>query len=399
MATRMRLVVIAIAALLAGCGGGGGDSSGPVSPPSSYTPFAFGSCPPPPAPQPSPAGSIAAVVDPMVVKEMQSQNLVGMTVGFAKQGKLIYSQAYGYADLSGCVPMRSDSQFEIGSITKTFTAAAILQLQSAGALDIDQPVITYLPDYPFDPRITVRMLLNQTSGLADYINDLAAFPQNGTWQAQGVAEQTVLMAIAQAPLHFPPGAAPVPGSAYRYSNSNYFVLGSILEGVGAESYPDYLAANIIGPLGLTHTSYTRPLTAAVPYVVSPTAAPYPAPTYPVSVGFAAGALWSDVQDLATFDAGLFSGQLLPSAQLSEMVTPPQTPHGTQYAMGWVSQPQFNRLFVFHNGGTYGSNAYNGLFLDDGFSISILTNARPSVDISDFADQIIQAVCTSSASTC
>jgi D-alanyl-D-alanine carboxypeptidase len=396
----MRLLVSLTATLLAGCGGGGGgDSAGPIPAASNYTPFAFGSCPPPAAPPPSPAGSVAAIVDGMVVKEMQSQNLVGMTVGFAKQGKLVYSQAYGYADLNGCVPMQSDSPFEIGSITKTFTAAAILQLQSTGALDLDQPVITYLPDYPFDPRMTVRMLLNQISGLADYINDLAAFPQNGTWQAQGVAEQTVLMAIAQAPLQFPPGAAPVPGSAYRYSNSNYFVLGSIVEALSSASYPDYLETNIIGPLGLLHTSYMRPLTGAVPYVISPTEAPFPAPIFPVSFGFAAGALWSDVQDLATFDAALFNGQILPAAQFAEMVTPPLTPPGTQYAMGWARQTQLNRPFVSHNGGTYGSNAYNGLFLDNGFSISLLMNARPSTDISAFANQVIQAVCTSSATTC
>ena len=403
MDTRMRFLVILIATLIAGCGGGGGDgaggSAGPVPTPSNYAPFAFGSCPPPAAPPPSPAGSIGAIVDGLVVKEMQSQNLVGMTVGFAMQGKLVYSQAYGYADVNGCVPMQSDSQFEIGSITKTFTAAAILQLQSTGALDLDSPVITYLPDYPFDPRLTLRMLLNQISGLADYINDQTAFPQNGTWQTQGVAEQTVLMAIAQAPLQFPLGAAPVPGSTYHYSNSNYFVLGSILEVVSSESYPDYLAANILGPLGLLHTSYTRPLTGAVPYVISPTEAPFPAPTFPVSVAFAAGALWSDVQDLATFDAALFSAQVLPGTQFTEMVTPPPAPPGTQYAMGWVSEPQLNRPFVFHNGGTYGSNAYNGLFLDNGFSISILTNARPSSDISVFANQVIQAVCTSPATTC
>lgn len=398
------LAVVTVTTLIAACGGsGGGDGTvggaGSVPPPSSYTPFAFGSCPPPPPPV-SPAGSIAAVVDPMVVKEMQTQNLVGMTVGFAKEGKLIYAQAYGYADLSGCVPAQSDSEFEIGSITKTFTATAALQLQSTGALNIDDPVITYLPDYPFDPRITVRMLLNQTSALADYINDQAVFPQNGTWQTQGVAEQTVLMAIAQAPLQFPLGAAPVPGSRYRYSNSNYFVLGSIIEVVSSETYPEYLATNIIGPLDLTHTSDTRSLTAAVPYVVSPTVAPFPAPTFPVSFAFAAGALWSDVQDLATFDAALFKRQVLPGAQFTEMVAPPQTPAGTQYAMGWVRENLLSRPFVWHNGGTYGSSAYNGLFLDDGFSISILTNAGFSSDtIRSFAEQVIQAVCTSSANTC
>jgi D-alanyl-D-alanine carboxypeptidase len=177
------------------------------------------------------------------------------------------------------------------------------------------------------------------------------------------------------------------------------VLGSIIEVVSSESYPDYLATHIIGPLDLTRTSYTQPQTVAVPYVVPPTAAPFPAPIYVRSLAFAAGALWSDVQDVATFDAALFSARVLPAPQFTEMVTSPQT-QGTLYAMGWARETLLNRPFVSHNGGTYGSNAYNGLFLDDGFSISILVNARLYGDnISSFAEQVIQAVCTSSATAC
>ena len=157
-------------------------------------------------------------------------------------------------------------------------------------------MIRYLPDDPFDPRITVRMLLNQSSALADYLNDAALFPQVSTWVTQGVAEQSVLTAIAQAPLQF------TPGSQSQYSNSNYFVLGSIIEVVTSGSYPVYLATNIIGPLGLSHTSYTQPLAGALPYVEVAGQAPVEAPIFARSAAFAAGALWSDVQDLASFDA-------------------------------------------------------------------------------------------------
>jgi hypothetical protein len=105
-----------------------------------------------------------------------------------------------------------------------------------------------------------------------------------------------------------------------------------------------------------------------------------------------------VQDLASFDAALFNGQVLPAAQFTEMVTSPQT-QGMLYAMGWSSETLLNRPFVQHSGGTYGSNAFNGLFVDNGFSVSILSNARLSDPINVFAEQAIQAVCTASATTC
>lgn len=385
----MRVFVMLTAALIAGCGGSGnGASAGSVSTPPSPTTTAFGSCPPP-SPPASTAGSVGAIVDDLVAQE-----LPGMTVGLAKQGRLIYAQAYGYADLSDCLPLRPDTPFELDSVTKTFTATTALQLQSIGALDIDNPVFTYLPDYAFDPRITVRMLLNMTSGLADYLNDTNDFPQSGTWEAQGASKQTVLTAIAQVPLRF------VPGSAFQYSNSNYFVLGAILEAVSGESYSDYLSANIIGPLGLAHTSYEQPAVAALPYFEFPAVAPVAAPIFSRSIAFSAGALWSDVQDLATFDAALFNGKVLPVAQFTEMVTLPDV-RGASYAMGWssVEGTVLNRPYLSHNGGSPGSGAHNGLFLDDGFSISILTNGRPNDDIGAFAVQVLQAVCTSSATAC
>jgi len=315
---------------------------------------------------------------------MQSAGVPGMAVELAKQGSIIYAQGYGYADLSDCLPTQSDTPFQLASITKTFTAAAILQQQSTGVLDLDTPVLTYLPAYPFDPRITVRMLLNQISGLADYLNDYALFPQTATWVVQGVTEQTVLTAIAQAPLQF------TPGSEYQYSDSNYFVLACILEAVTSETYSDYLSMKILGPLGLTHTSTTQPLAAALPYDVSAIAYPVEAQILAPSSRFG---VWSDVQGLASFDAALFAGQVLPDAQFMEMVTPPSTPT-SPYAMGWFRGTLLNRPLAWHTGGLPGVAAFNGLFLDDGFSVTILMNAVPSNAITDFAQQVVQAICAS-----
>ena len=245
----------------------------------------------------------------------------------------------------------------IGSVTKTFTAAAILQLQRTNAVDIDTSVVTYLPKYPFDPRLTVRDLLNQVSGLPDYINNDTLFPEKAT---ASVTEDSILTLIARAPLQF------TPGSQYQYSNSNYFVLGSIIEVASSESYTDYLATKIIGPLALTHTSLVQqPPAAALPYdSIGQQVRSFP---FGPMILFAAGGLWSNVLDLATFNAALFSGRVVPATQFAEMVTPTNTSQG--YGMGLVLSPIFisntldRRPLVWHNGKTATYNAFNGFFLD------------------------------------
>ncbi len=343
------------------------------------------SCPLLPTP---PSSSLGSVVDGLVANEMAAQGLVGMSVAIAKNGTVLYSQGYGYADLSTCEPVQPDIPFQIGSVTKQFTAAAVLQLQNAGTLNIDDPVVTYVGSYPFDPRITLRMLLNQTSGLQDYHN----FPAASSW-VNGVPEQTVLSQIAQATLLF------APGTAYAYSNSNYFVLGSVIEAVSGKSYSDFMAANIFQPVGLSSTSYGQPPVFASPY----NAAHGPGLIADPSYNFAAGALWSNVQDLATWDAALLNGKVIPAPLFTLMVTPANVadyPQGqpSKYAMGWVRGTEVGHPFIWHNGETFSYTAFNGMFLDDGFSVALLANGPVDEDVPFFSlgDQIIQGICASSA---
>jgi CubicO group peptidase (beta-lactamase class C family) len=152
-------LAILMAILSAGCGGGSSNGAGGAS---TGSPPAVSSCPPSSV-SPSPAGSVGAIVDNLITTEMQKEALPGIEVELAKQGNLVYAQGYGYADASTCLPTQTDTAFPISAVTEQFTAAAILQLQNSGALDIDDPVIKYPPSYPFDSRITLRMLLNHTS--------------------------------------------------------------------------------------------------------------------------------------------------------------------------------------------------------------------------------------------
>jgi D-alanyl-D-alanine carboxypeptidase len=321
---------------------------------------------------------------------MKAQGLVGMSVAIAKRGTILYIKGYGYADLSTCRPVQAGTEFQIGSVTKQFTAAAVLRLWNAGALSIDAPVAVYLGSYGFDPRITLRMLLNQTSGLQDYLG----FPAASSWVG-GVSEQTVLSQIAPAPLQF------TPGTAYAYSNSNYFVLGSVIEAVGSTPYADFVAANIFQPAALRNTSYLQPLAIALPYTATQGPGVIPDP----SLFFSAGALWSNVEDLVTWDAALMSGKVIPASIFTVMVTPavvPNYPQGglSDYAMGWVSGTEVGHPFVWHNGETDSYTAFNGMFLDDGFSVALLTNGTVNEDtpLLNLGEQIIQEICTTSGTS-
>jgi D-alanyl-D-alanine carboxypeptidase len=380
------------ACLLAACGGGGNKTAGNAAPDLLH------SCPPLLSAS-SPAGSLGSIVDDMVANEMIAQGLPGMTVALAKNGTILYAQGYGYADLSTCKAMLPTTELQIGSVTKQFTAAAILQLQDAGLLNIDNPVINYLPSYAFDPQLTLRMLLNQTSGLADYLG----FTPPPSW-INGIPQQAILAAIVQAPPLF------APGSAYAYSNSNYFVLGAVIEAVSSVSYADYMAAHIFQPVGLSHTSYLPPLTSASPYTYTVPAVPgttgFAVGVVPdASVFFSVGTLWSNVQDLATWDAALLNGKVIPAALLTEMVTPPaavpvyqQAGALSSYAMGWIRSMAYGHPVIMHNGRTFAYTAFNGVFLDNGFSLTILTNVdvRGTAALNDFAATLTQAICTSSA---
>ena len=170
MTTHTKLLVLGVASLLLcyACGGGGGGGapstaggpgSGSGGSGSGGGGSSGGACPPPTAGAQSGSGTaLSTLVDPAVLQEIRVQGLPGMTVAVAKNGAILYSQGYGYADLGTCLQMPANAEMQIGSVTKQFTAAAVLQLYSAGTLDIDKPLITYLPTYDFDPRITLRML-------------------------------------------------------------------------------------------------------------------------------------------------------------------------------------------------------------------------------------------------
>jgi CubicO group peptidase (beta-lactamase class C family) len=342
-----------------------------------------------------PADSLAGIVDAAAIAKLKTLNLPGMTVAVAKKGTILYSQAYGYADVATCRPMQVTDSMQIGSITKQFTASAVLQLQEQGLIDLDHTVASYLPQYPFDPRITVRMLLNQTSGLPEYL-DFVSLQQ---YALTGVPESTALQEMAKAVLLFEPGAY------HYYSNTNYFILGSIIEAVSSQNYADYLGANVFPRAGLTHTSYLQPSDAASPYGSKVAGGELAGTILPPADYFSAGALWSNVLDLAFWDDAWLSGKVVTQASINLMQTPApviyfQSGPPSDYGMGWITHPTISgHPFIWHNGQTTSYTAFNGLLTDTGFSLTVLTNYAfddSGAPFLSFGEQVVSTICNTSA---
>jgi D-alanyl-D-alanine carboxypeptidase len=358
-------IVMAIGGLT-GCGGGGGGS--------------------PSAPPPPQTMSLGSLVDSVANSAMKQQGIPGMTVALAKNGSMLYAQAYGDSDIATKLSSQTSTIFEIGSITKQFTATLIMKLQEQGELHVDDSISAYLPEYKFPSAITLRMLLNHTSGLENY----TTFAQYPGWAGNGASEQTILSAVSGTPLLFPPG------TQWSYSNSNYFALGAIIEKLTGQSYAANLEQYIFRPLGLTNTYFSLPPSAqsALGYTLNGTSV-IPALVCDRSTAFSAGALSSNVSDLIAWDNALINGKVVSPASFTTMTTPVSSsiPGGGTYGFGLFLRTFDNHPTIWHGGLINGFAAETDVFLDTGFTVVVLTNsdvANPDT----IATEIMGSVCTS-----
>jgi D-alanyl-D-alanine carboxypeptidase len=349
--------------------------------------LAFVGCGGSSAPAQHQASSLGATVDAVAQAALQQQGIPGMTVALAKNGTMLYVQGYGVSDLTTQQTTQPGAIFEIGSVTKQFTAALIMKLQEQGQLHVDDSIAVYLPEYNFPSAITLRMMLTHTSGLADFTN----FPQLGDWVKNGVSEATVLTAVSQAPLQFQPG------TQYSYSNSNFFALGTIIEKLTGQSYAANLNQYILQPLGLMNTYYPLPPAgqSATGYTHNG-AGLVPAILWDRSAAFAAGALSSNVYDLVAWDNALINGKVVSPASFKEMTASNgfQIPGGGSYGFGLALWTFNNRPIIWHDGQIGGFTTETAVFLDSGFAVVVLTNdqdANPDAVVLN----IMAAVCNSS----
>lgn len=346
--------------------------------------ISFSGCSASPAPS-NQQPTIESTVDEAVKVYVLPSGVPGVTVDLAQNGNTIYAQGYGYSDVSTKQAAKPTDIFEIGSITKQFTAAIIMKLQEQGKLHVDDSMSTYLPQYGFPSAITLRMLLTHTSGLANY----TSFSQFPDWSANGVPEATVLTAVSQAPLQF------TPGTAYSYSNSNYFALGGIIEVVTGQSYESNLDQDIFQPLGLQNTYYELPPAALAATGYDNSSGPLePVTPWTRSSAFAAGAMSANVYDLVTWENALMHGQVVSPASFKEMTTSNGfVSNGQSYGFGLVLQTYNGHPVMWHNGGIAGFLTQELVFLDSGVTLAEFANLD-TIDLNSGFVMILNAVCSS-----
>ena len=313
----------------------------------------------------------SAQVTAGVDKIIGVQKPVGAAVGVVENGKLVYLKTFGLRNVAKNEPVDENTVFEIGSVTKQFTAAAILQLQEAGKLSIDDKLAKYLPDFPHASEITLRQLLNQVSGLPDYLEH-----GDPTKQLASPGGLDAVAAHANGPLHF------TPGTRWQYSNTNYYVLGKVVEKVSGQSWEAYVRAHIFAPAGMTHSAFVDDEPSLSDYAVGYWTGVHgngslePAPLIHDAWAGGAGAILSTVADMAAWDDALTSGKIVSPADYALMSTPPTLPNGARdtYGMGLGVDPLDGHRRIWHNGGSLGSFTMNATYPDDHLDIIVFENS-------------------------
>ena len=294
-------------------------------------------------------------------------------------GEAVYERGVGEANRSWGVPNTPDTRFRIASLTKQFTAALVLQLVEAGAMDLDAPISRTLPDYPAaQGRVTVHQLLSQTSGIPEHLG----LPGFDVMKRNPVAPDSFLAVFSGLPLDFEPG------SRFAYSNSNYILLGVLIEHVTGQSYADVLRERLLVPLGLTDTGYDDGAT-----VIERMASGYTRVGFDIehatyvdpSVPYAAGMMYSTARDLVRWTQALHRGEPFERPETLERMT---TPVHDDYAYGLgVSMlpvgPTPVRA-IGHSGGIFGFSTFLLHFPDTDRTVAVLANTEDSTQPVAFA---------------
>jgi len=290
----------------------------------------------------------------------------GAVVEAIEGDRVTYARAFGMRDAARGLRADLETQFEIGSITKQVTAAAILQLEDAGRLHIDSTLATYLPQAPHAREITLRQLLAHTSGLPDYFTSCADVAKLDSFDA-------LIGSVADKPLEF------APGSRWRYSNTGYILLGRVIEVVSGESYNHYVRTHLLDRAGMSHT-FTLADESRLPGMSigydSARVVPAPAPKISEAVGWSAGDLVSTVGDVQRWNAALADGHVVSPRAYQLMSTSAITADGkpTNYGFGLFVDSLEGQPRIGHTGHSCGFAAEDEFLPRQQARIIVLTNS-------------------------
>lgn len=319
--------------------------------------------------------ALVAALDSTARVHAENDGIAGLSVAVVRGADTLLHRGYGLVDLEWNVatPEDASASYEIGSVTKQFTAAAILLLVEEGKLDLDTDFTEYLPD--FDARgheVPLRRLLDHTSGIRGYTE----MPVFGEIRMERLPRDTLVSLVEAEPFDFEPGTAQI------YNNSAYFLLGMIIEEVSEQSYADFVAEHLFGPAGMDDSYYCSERQVRQGRAHGYDSGPdglvrkaYLDHTWP----YAAGSLCSTVGDLAAWNRALHGGGILRPESYELMTTPAPLRDGTElsYAMGLGVGERNGYRTLGHGGGINGFLADLAWVPEQGLTIAVLQNAAAS----------------------
>jgi CubicO group peptidase (beta-lactamase class C family) len=313
--------------------------------------------------------ALKARIDRIAAQVLEQSGVPSASVAVVQHGKLVYAHAYGDARLEPPTPATADMRYSIGSISKQFTAAAILLLQEEGKLKLDDPVGKYIPGLTEGDKVTIRQILSHTSGYQDYWpEDYVMTPMLKPERAQQIID-----AWAKKPLDFEPG------TQWQYSNTNFVIAGKIVETVTGAPLMDFLVNRIFRPLSMKSVwnSDEAKLTGvdATAYYRHALAPLRLAPKEGRGWMFAAGELAMTAHDLALWDESLIAQTVLKPESYKEMFTEVKLKDGkgTHYGLGVEVIDRNGHRSIEHSGEVSGFVSDNEVLVDDGVAVAVLTN--------------------------
>lgn len=313
----------------------------------------------------------------------------GAAVVVVDDGKIVYQRGRGLADVEGGRPIAPDTVFRIGSITKQFAAAVILQLVDEGKLSLDDPLSKFLPDYPKPGAdATVRQLLNHTSGIQSYTSIPGWISEANTNRPYTTAEMIAVFKDL-------PAVSP-PGQAWAYNNSGYVLVGAIIEKVTGKPWHEAVRERIAIPLGMDTLRYgveEATLPNMAKGYTSSESGPVLAQKIHLSVPHAAGGLIASVQDLAKWAQALHHGKAVSATSYARMIAPTKMPDGTDTGYGFgISNSQLRgRAAIGHGGGIFGFMTDSIYVPEEDLFVAVFANSIPISTQADVATKRLAAL--------
>jgi len=326
------------------------------------------------------------VVSNTIMRGLASQGIPGAGVAIVRDRRVIFEKGYGFRNVAARLPVDVNTRFEIGSVTKQFTAAAILQLEESGKLSLDERLGKYIPQYAAARDITIRQLLWQTSGIPNFM-DFDKFEHLSTTH-QGSFD-AVLALVKNEPLQFRAG------TRWRYSNTNYSLLARVVEIASRIPWQRYVREHIFEPAGMTHSTFDDREGQVADMAAGYFADALGKVTMSPSMGLWArgnGDIVSTAGDLARWDDAFFGGRIVSPAHVLLATTPGRLRDGsaTGYGFGWGIDQHDGQRRISHNGRTNGFTAMNASFPELHERIIVLVNNADG-DAQTLADHVFAAL--------